>query len=146
MNFGTLAWTIELYMTKYIIGEIFSSGGATLYSNPSDQTVSYNFRAIILPIWIHILCSDHSNKISTFHIFRNRKLVFLKSKNWSIIIGILDQDKNQSTWWNLPLLDSIDFKNEPFAHFFFIVQPEWEKIDMIFQKKFNFFMDILAEN
>ena len=30
MIFGTLAWTIELYMTKYIIGEIFSSGGATL--------------------------------------------------------------------------------------------------------------------
>ena len=29
----------ELYMTKYIIVEIFSSGGATLYKNPSDQTV-----------------------------------------------------------------------------------------------------------
>ena len=28
-------------MTKYIIGEIFSSGGATLYKNPSDQTVCY---------------------------------------------------------------------------------------------------------
>ena len=27
-------------MTKYIIGEILSSGGATLYKNPSDQTVS----------------------------------------------------------------------------------------------------------
>ena len=26
-------------MTKYIIGEIFSSVGATLYKNPSDQTV-----------------------------------------------------------------------------------------------------------
>ena len=24
---------------KYIIGEIFSSGGANLYKNPSDQTV-----------------------------------------------------------------------------------------------------------
>ena len=41
MIFGTLAWTIELYMTKYIIGEIFSSGRATLYKNPSDQTVTY---------------------------------------------------------------------------------------------------------
>ena len=39
MIFGTLAWTIELYMTKYIIGEIFSSDGATLCNNPSDQTV-----------------------------------------------------------------------------------------------------------
>ena len=26
-------------MTKYIIGEIFSSGRATLYKNPSDQSV-----------------------------------------------------------------------------------------------------------
>ena len=32
--------TTELWMTKYIIGEIFSSGGATLYKNPSDQTVT----------------------------------------------------------------------------------------------------------
>ena len=31
--------TTELWMTKYIISEIFSSGGATLYKNPSDQTV-----------------------------------------------------------------------------------------------------------
>ena len=41
MIFGTLAWTIELYMTKYIIGENFSSDGATLYKNPSDKTVYY---------------------------------------------------------------------------------------------------------
>ena len=27
-------------MEKYILGEIFSSGGATLYKNPSDQTVT----------------------------------------------------------------------------------------------------------
>ena len=27
-------------MTKYIIGEFFSSSGATLYENPSDQTVN----------------------------------------------------------------------------------------------------------
>ncbi len=26
-------------MTKYIIGEFFSSSGATLFKNPSDQTV-----------------------------------------------------------------------------------------------------------
>ena len=32
--------TSELWMTKYIIGEIFSSGRATLYKNPSDQTVT----------------------------------------------------------------------------------------------------------
>ena len=39
MIFATLAWNIEFYMTKYIIGEMFSSGGATLYKNPSDQLV-----------------------------------------------------------------------------------------------------------
>ena len=31
--------TTEFWMTKYIIGEIFNSGGATLYKNFSDQTV-----------------------------------------------------------------------------------------------------------
>ena len=39
MILGTLALTIELYMTKYIIGESFISGGATLHKNLSDQTV-----------------------------------------------------------------------------------------------------------
>ena len=37
--FNILDNTTELWMTKYIIGEFFSSGGATLYKNPSDQTV-----------------------------------------------------------------------------------------------------------
>ena len=32
--------TTELYMIKYAFGEIFSSGGATLFKNPPDQTVS----------------------------------------------------------------------------------------------------------
>ena len=31
--------TTELYMIKYTFGEIFSSGGATLPKNPSDQSV-----------------------------------------------------------------------------------------------------------
>ena len=39
MIFNILDNTTELWMTTYIIGEIFSSGGATLYKNPSDQTV-----------------------------------------------------------------------------------------------------------
>ena len=38
-NMWTAPNTTELWMTKYIIGEIFSSGGATLYKNLSDQTV-----------------------------------------------------------------------------------------------------------
>ena len=36
--FNILDNTTELWMTKYRIGEIFSSGGATLYKKPSDQT------------------------------------------------------------------------------------------------------------
>ena len=42
-------YTTELWMTKYIIGEIFSSGGATLYKNPSDQTVCNKTFAIFKP-------------------------------------------------------------------------------------------------
>ena len=37
--FNILDNTTELWMTKYIIGEFFSSSRATLYKNPSDQTV-----------------------------------------------------------------------------------------------------------
>ena len=32
--------TTELYMIKYTFGELFSSGGATLPKNPSDQAVA----------------------------------------------------------------------------------------------------------
>ena len=39
MIFNILDNTTELWMTKYINGEFFISGGATLYKNPSDQTV-----------------------------------------------------------------------------------------------------------
>ena len=40
MIFNILDNTTELWMTKYIIGEIFSSSGATLYNNHTDQNVS----------------------------------------------------------------------------------------------------------
>ena len=36
-------------MTKYIIGEIFSSGEATLYTNPSDHTVYIQIIVLGLP-------------------------------------------------------------------------------------------------
>ena len=42
--------TTELWMTKYIIVEICSSGGATLYKNPSDQTVSLQCEHFFLPL------------------------------------------------------------------------------------------------
>ena len=47
MIYNILDNTTELWMAKYIIGEIFSSGGATLYNNPSDQTVKYSFTICI---------------------------------------------------------------------------------------------------
>ena len=47
--FNILDNTTELYMTKYIIGEIFSSGRATLYKNISEQTVqTLNVKNILL--------------------------------------------------------------------------------------------------
>ena len=42
--FNILDNTTELWMTKYIIGEIFSSGGATLYKNPSAQQADLLYR------------------------------------------------------------------------------------------------------
>ena len=47
MIFNILDNTTELWMTKYIISEIFSSGGATLYKNSSDQTVMTTHTQII---------------------------------------------------------------------------------------------------
>ena len=56
MIFNILDNTTKLWMTKYIIGEIFSSGGATLYKNPSDQTVCLTYHIQILGIELLIQC------------------------------------------------------------------------------------------
>ena len=61
--FNILDNTTELWMTKYIIGQFFSSGGATLYKNPSVQTVltaqvSFAFMFFLL---ILILSGYHNN-------------------------------------------------------------------------------------
>ena len=48
-------------MTKYIIGEIFSSGRATLYKNPSDQTVSYNNTYLSLASGYSVKASQRSS-------------------------------------------------------------------------------------
>ena len=55
MIFNILDNTTELWMTKYIIGEIFSSSGATFYKNPSDQTVYTYVLYVFLVILIHNL-------------------------------------------------------------------------------------------
>ena len=59
MIFNILDNTTELWMTKYIIGEIFSSGGATLYKNPSDQTVPGKVSAHTLNLYgLNVLIKD----------------------------------------------------------------------------------------
>ena len=58
--FNILDNTTELWMTKYIIGEIFSSGRATWYKNPSDQTVPDR----VLPR-LNILIFPYSQRIWT---------------------------------------------------------------------------------
>ena len=47
MIFNILENTTELWITKYLNSGIFSSGGATLYKNPSDQTVRYHGGAFL---------------------------------------------------------------------------------------------------
>ena len=64
--------TTELYMIKYTSGEIFSSGGATLYKNPSDQTVTYNIlpeRIILIEMYYHIFALF--GDIKELFFFRN---------------------------------------------------------------------------
>ena len=46
-----------LWLTKYIIGEFFSSSGATLYKNLSDQTVIFH---LILKYVNHLFYSQFS--------------------------------------------------------------------------------------
>ena len=49
MIFNILDNTTELWMTKYIIGEIFSSSRATLYKS-SDQTVRTIFPHFLITV------------------------------------------------------------------------------------------------
>ena len=77
MIFGTLAWTIELYMTKYIIGELFSSGGATLYKNPSDQTVySLRLEITIFQLSDYVKISNYGARI----IRKIRRMAYLSDE------------------------------------------------------------------
>ena len=60
--------TTELSMIKYTFGEIFSSGGATLYKNPSDQTVmipSLNSKKLIKHPWLKWYQLQKSNSRTT---------------------------------------------------------------------------------
>ena len=66
-TFNILDNTTELYMTKYINGEIFSSGGATLYKNLSDQTVEY-----------YILLTELTFQFSSWVSWKILKLLLLR--------------------------------------------------------------------
>ena len=56
-------------MTKCIIGEFFSSGGGTLYKNPSDQTVLLlTWKDLVIDNWT--FCTIHI-MIWMYLIFRN---------------------------------------------------------------------------
>ena len=69
--------TTELWMTKYIIGEIFSSGGATLYKNPSDQTVySLRLEITIFQLSDYVKISNYGARI----IRKIRRMAYLSDE------------------------------------------------------------------
>ena len=55
--------TTELYLIKYTFGEIFSSGGATLYKNPSDQTVQTLYKKKL----VYFKATEKVKKIQFLH-------------------------------------------------------------------------------
>ena len=86
MIFNILDNTTELWMTKYIISEIFSTCGATLYKNPSDRTVSHRVSPIIFgpskwkknSVFLgSLLCVVYSGEIG----FKSRNSALLREKN-----------------------------------------------------------------
>ena len=71
-------------MTKYIIGEFFSSGGATLYKNPSDQTVTqinslgHNFCIEILArVSLHCTMGKKGSKIGKILTHTAKKYILI---------------------------------------------------------------------
>ncbi len=62
--------TTELYMTKYITGEIFSSGGATLYKNASDQTVLFYLGVLATTILVAIIVTVVMINLRDFREYR----------------------------------------------------------------------------
>ena len=87
--------TTELYMIKYIFGEIFSSGGAILYKNPSDQTVEWGFlrKSKILANRIVLgKCSIKPANWEILALIRIRKSVLLLRVN-RIIWGSTVEEK-----------------------------------------------------
>ena len=74
----------ELYMIKYIIGEIFSSGGATLYKNPSDQTVA-SLPFHFWPLKMYSVLKNCEKNFGKKFLLRNT--TYLLISNDGILIG-----------------------------------------------------------
>ena len=72
----------ELYMIKYTIGEIFSSGGATFYKNPSDQTVSTRGSVCLKNFWTVNRISFSRKKISSVYFV---KISNFSSQPWTLL-------------------------------------------------------------
>ena len=85
MIFNILDNTTELWMTKYIIDEIFSSGGATLYKKPSDQTVSsfFHFR------FTYLGTISHYKLLGTYAIYYSLNFLMHKYLMQNIVFVTL---------------------------------------------------------
>ena len=84
-------------MTKYIICEFFSSGGATLYENPSDQSVTYVHRHIWKSKKTMLLEPLEPDPYHEQVRAKNRWLYFSSSH---IYCNITLQKKKVYVWWN----------------------------------------------
>ena len=74
--------TTELWIKKYIVGEFFSSGGATLYKKPSDQTVSSNVIRFFTEVWTG--WSDESSENHWISVKNSSKALSMQSfQPWS---------------------------------------------------------------
>ena len=71
--------TTELWMTKYIIGEIFSSGRATLYKNPSEQTVIYILSSIFFFDKITTGCEVLNHFVTNDWVWETQNMLKLRS-------------------------------------------------------------------
>ena len=93
-------------MTKYIIGEIFSSGRATLYKNSSDQTVMQEYKLLKE--------EQHDPEIHASPIDENNMLLWK-----AVIVGPQDMPYENGIF-NLVIEFSTDYPYTPPSRVVFI--------------------------
>ena len=74
MIFNIFDNTTKLWMTKYIIGEIFSSGRATLYKDPPNQTVHHGHFKVSEHAQQYFVSLGNEAKITNHHRPDSNKL------------------------------------------------------------------------